>query len=140
MDIDILDKDPSGPNLTVTEVTDPPHGTVVLHPDGTVTYTPDPGFSGIDTFTYTATDPEGQTVTQTVRVTVTPAGTDDVIGEPVKGPTVIDVLENDPTGPSATPSSTPSRRSGAASCGSPTTSRPTRPARRSTRPRPARCR
>jgi hypothetical protein len=61
--------------LTVT-ATDPPHGTTVANPDGTVTYTPDANYSGADTFQYTVRDADGQVATATVAVTVTPV--DDV--------------------------------------------------------------
>ena len=40
------DFDPDGDTLTVTGNTDPANGTVVVNPDGTYTYTPDPGFTG----------------------------------------------------------------------------------------------
>jgi hypothetical protein len=33
-----------------------PHGTLVLKPDGSFSYTPSPGFVGTDSFTYTVTD------------------------------------------------------------------------------------
>ncbi|PZR21668.1 MAG: hypothetical protein DI535_27845 [Citrobacter freundii] len=51
--INILDNDIGrvSPN-TVTIVSPPSNGTVVTNPDGTVTYTPKPGFSGTDTFSY----------------------------------------------------------------------------------------
>jgi len=35
---------------------DPAHGTLRMLPDGSFTYRPEPGFSGVDRFTYTATD------------------------------------------------------------------------------------
>ena len=41
-----------------------------INPDGTVTYTPAAGFTGIDTFTYTVSDGNGSTTTATVTVTV----------------------------------------------------------------------
>jgi len=41
----------------------------VVNPDGTVTYTPAPGFAGIDSFTYTVSDGT-DTATGTVSVTV----------------------------------------------------------------------
>ena len=51
------DTDPEGDPLTVSAVTDPPHGTAVIDPGATsVTYTPDPNFCGVDQFGYTATD------------------------------------------------------------------------------------
>ncbi|TGD73856.1 retention module-containing protein [Mangrovimicrobium sediminis] len=46
----------------VVSITQPENGVAVLNPDGTVTYTPNPGFLGQDTFTYTATDPAGNQV------------------------------------------------------------------------------
>jgi hypothetical protein len=51
----------------------PLHGTLLLNPDGTFTYTPDPHYSGTDSFTYEFTDPILGTVsTGTVTLTVTP--------------------------------------------------------------------
>jgi hypothetical protein len=73
--IDVLgnDTDPDNDDLTVTEVTDGANGTVVINADGTVTYTPNDGFSGEDTFTYTISDGNGGEDTATVTVTVEPA-------------------------------------------------------------------
>ncbi|ROP74739.1 CshA-type fibril repeat protein [Curtobacterium sp. PhB115] len=48
------------------------NGTATRNEDGTVTYTPKPGFSGTDEFTYTVKDLDGNTSTGTVTVTVTP--------------------------------------------------------------------
>jgi hypothetical protein len=57
-------------------VTQPANGTVVNN--GTdVTYTPNAGYTGIDTFTYTASDGRGGTDTAIVTVTVTESGDDD---------------------------------------------------------------
>jgi len=51
--IDILNNDVGRvASNTVTITTQPSNGTVVVNPDGTVTYTPNPGFSGTDTFNY----------------------------------------------------------------------------------------
>ena len=66
----------SGTGLTVTAVGAPQHGTATVNPDGTITYTPAPGFSGRDVFTYSVTDASGQTVTATVTVDVKPVGQD----------------------------------------------------------------
>jgi uncharacterized repeat protein (TIGR01451 family) len=46
---------------------------VILQPDGSFTYTPNPGFSGVDTFVYRVADSTGRTATATVRITVTQA-------------------------------------------------------------------
>tara|TARA_Y100001933_G_scaffold161655_1_gene159842 strand:- start:1348 stop:4755 length:3408 start_codon:yes stop_codon:yes gene_type:complete len=50
------DTDPEGQPLEVLSVTQPANGTSVLNGAGTVTYTPDPGFFGSDSFTYTIRD------------------------------------------------------------------------------------
>ena len=41
------------------KLTDPANGTVVVNPDGTFTYTPNPGYAGPDSFTYKITDIDG---------------------------------------------------------------------------------
>lgn len=50
------DTDSSGGTLTATIGTLPTSGIVTLSPDGSFTYTPNAGFSGFDSFTYTASD------------------------------------------------------------------------------------
>jgi len=66
----------SGTNHAVTGVSAPANGSVVINADGTIIYTPNPDFNGIDTFTYTVTvtnqDGTKTTETGTVTVTVTP--------------------------------------------------------------------
>jgi fimbrial isopeptide formation D2 family protein len=57
---------------TVKVQTPPTNGTVVINPDGTITYTPRSGFSGTDTFTYQVCDTAGSCTTSKVTVTVTP--------------------------------------------------------------------
>ncbi len=61
VNIDVLanDEDIDGDPLTTVGVTTPSNGVSALNPDDTVTYTPSPGFSGIDVFTYTASDGNG---------------------------------------------------------------------------------
>ncbi len=66
-DVDVLANDTG---LTdVKSASDPEHGTAKIV-DGKVRYAPDTGFSGEDTFTYTATDSEGTEFTAPVTVTV----------------------------------------------------------------------
>ena len=77
--------DDLGTGLTVTDATDGAHGTVTVGADGTVTYTPEPGFSGQDTFTYTITG-DGGTATATVTVLVRPSAPDDEIRTTVDEP------------------------------------------------------
>ena len=66
------DTDPDGDDLTVSEVTQPTEGTVVINPDGTVTFTPNMGVTGPVTFDYTISDGEGGTDTATVTIDVDP--------------------------------------------------------------------
>ncbi|WP_146247773.1 Ig-like domain-containing protein [Curtobacterium sp. MCSS17_006] len=66
-----------GTGLSVVSNTTPAHGTASVAADGSYTYTPAGGFSGSDTFQYTAKDSSGQTSTSTVTVTVAPKGSDD---------------------------------------------------------------
>ena len=61
------DADPDGAAPRLSEVTDPANGRAAVNSDGTVTYTPNPGFVGSDRFDYTVTDGE---LTATAGVTV----------------------------------------------------------------------
>jgi hypothetical protein len=56
--------------LTVTMVDDPANGSVVFAGDGSLTYTPDSGYSGTDTFNYTVVDGGGASAQGTIAVTV----------------------------------------------------------------------
>ena len=65
------DTDPNpGDTLTVTSVSTAANGTVTDDGDGTVIYTPAPGYTGSDSFTYTISDGNGGSDTATVSVTV----------------------------------------------------------------------
>ena len=61
--------DPEGQTLTFTIVRGPKRGEVEVTADGTFTYTPKKNKVGVDSFTYTATDPAGN-VSRTATVTV----------------------------------------------------------------------
>ena len=73
VNVDVLanDSDADSDPLEVTEVSDPAHGTAVIQPDDTVNYTPDSGYTGPDSFTYTISDGNEGTDTATVYVSVT---------------------------------------------------------------------
>jgi hypothetical protein len=62
----------TGTQLTLTATTQPAHGSVSIT-NNQLVYTPPAGFTGISTFTYTATDASGQSVITQVTVTVGPA-------------------------------------------------------------------
>ena len=61
--------DPEEQTLTYTLVRQPRRGTVELNQDGTFTYTPKKNKVGVDSFTFTATDPAGN-VSREATVTV----------------------------------------------------------------------
>ena len=86
--------------LTPAIDTAPTNGTSTVEPDATVTYSPNAGYCGIDTFTYVAFDGAANSSPATVSVEVecppnAPIAVDDafVIEEDV--PTAIDVTAND---------------------------------------------
>jgi len=95
--IPVLDNDSFAAGATVTSVTNGSNGTVVINPDGTVTYTPKPDFNGSDSFSYTVTTVAGNTETATVNVTVNPVTdiADDSRTTSENSPAVVPVLDND---------------------------------------------
>ena len=62
-----------GPGYTIDNLTDPPNGTVVKTPNdfGAFEYTPDPGFTGSDSFTYTLFQGSEVADQATAHITVT---------------------------------------------------------------------
>ena len=66
------DSDPEGDVLTInTKPAIPPtYGTVVINPDGTYTYTPNSGFSGIDIFVYEVCDNGSPVLCDQAKVTI----------------------------------------------------------------------
>ncbi|WP_281169879.1 Ig-like domain-containing protein [Olivibacter sitiensis] len=105
--IDVLGNDEEGSSPivpgSVTIVTGPEHGTVTVNADGTVTYTPNEGYSGNDSFTYTVSDENGltsneATVNITVEATLPPVANNDTGTVTENGTVAIDVLGNDEAG------------------------------------------
>jgi VCBS repeat-containing protein len=64
------DSDANGDAITALPDSPPQHGSLSLSSDGSFTYTPDAGFSGIDTFTYRPTDGEHEGEPATVTIVV----------------------------------------------------------------------
>jgi hypothetical protein len=64
------DSDPDGDPLSAVKLSDPINGKLTLNSDGSFTYTPNSGFSGIDIFTYKANDGKADSNTATVTITV----------------------------------------------------------------------
>ncbi|MEM9782755.1 MAG: Ig-like domain-containing protein [Pseudomonadota bacterium] len=77
------DSDPDGDALQVDAFGDPGNGTVDVGADGGFTYTPDPGFTGIDSFTYDLGDGEGGSDQVLVTVTVTAPNLDPVADDEI---------------------------------------------------------
>ena len=64
--------DPEGELLTITIQSSSAGGTTTNNGDGTINYTPPPGFSGTDTVIYIVCDPEPLCVTDTLFISVIP--------------------------------------------------------------------
>ncbi|MCP5010670.1 MAG: tandem-95 repeat protein, partial [Aestuariibacter sp.] len=64
------DSDPDGDSLTISNFTQPASGQVASNNNGTFNYTPDPGFTGLDIFTYSISDGHGGSDSAQVIVTV----------------------------------------------------------------------
>lgn len=81
VNIDILDNDNDIPSVGTLTSTNPSNGNVTINnggtpgdpSDDTATYTPDTGFNGTDTFTYTLCDALGNCSTATVTIVITNA-------------------------------------------------------------------
>jgi uncharacterized repeat protein (TIGR01451 family)/gliding motility-associated-like protein len=102
----VNDFDPDGDPIVVTGNTQPTNGSVVVNPDGSYTYTPNPGFVGEDTFEYTICDdgapiPPPLCDTATVTIQVIPnngnitVANDDAYNGFVDQPISGNVLDND---------------------------------------------
>jgi hypothetical protein len=96
------DSDANSDTLTIVAVSTPQHGAATT--DGqTITYTPNPNFVGVDSFTYTILDGRGGAATATITVTVSgPDGSNKAPSAANDGATTaqgaavtIDVLAND---------------------------------------------
>ncbi len=89
-----VDSDPEGDTLTASVVDGPLHGSLVLNPNGSFTYTPydEPAsnFADSDSFTYQLSDGKGGTDTATVTITVTPDATNEAPVNSVPGAQSVD--------------------------------------------------
>ncbi|UCE03716.1 MAG: tandem-95 repeat protein, partial [Candidatus Latescibacterota bacterium] len=65
------DTDPEGDLLSAALDTPAANGSISLAADGGFTYTPDPDFNGVDSFSYSASDGNGGSSVQTVTIDVT---------------------------------------------------------------------
>ena len=65
-----------GKDSSVSGSVKTPHGSAIVNENGTITYTPDPNYSGKDTFTYTTVNDDGTSAEYTVEVVVKPISND----------------------------------------------------------------
>jgi VCBS repeat-containing protein len=95
------DFDPDSANLTAvyagTGLTNPAHGTLLPHANGSFTYTPDPDYFGPDSFTYRASDGALLSNIATVNIMVNPVNDAPIFGNGAD----VTVLEN--SGPQRIP-------------------------------------
>ena len=100
------DSDPDSNDLITANpmpVSDVTNGTLTINNDGSFDYVPDPGFTGVDSFTYLIEDPNGGTDTATVSITVLPTGVnnppvavnDNATFAEDDGASVLDLVAND---------------------------------------------
>lgn len=97
------DKDLDGSLLVSTLVigTAPTNGTASVNSIGTISYTPNPNFSGSDSFTYTVKDsntPQGTSnvATVTIRINAPPVANPDTFASVLQEtPTTLNILQND---------------------------------------------
>ena len=97
--LSVLDND-DGSGLAIAALDSPTAGIVVANGDGTVTYTPNAGFIGIDSFTYTVSDSVGATSSAVITITVAvpnrpPAAQDDTVTVAPGTAITIDAIAND---------------------------------------------
>jgi cysteine-rich repeat protein len=84
----------------VIAATEPTNGSVVVGPGGAITYTPDAGFDGQDTFSYTLTDGlcRASTASVTITVDLVPDAVPDLASTSEDVPVSVAVLANDSLG------------------------------------------
>jgi hypothetical protein len=106
--------------LSASQVSGPSHGYLMLSPDGSFTYSPNPGFAGDDAFTYQAGNGAAHSNAATVTIHVTnaaPVANGD--SSSARAPT-----RTTCTTPRATPSTTSSTTARPAPCSTPTARSP----------------
>ncbi|MBF9032132.1 hypothetical protein HKCCE3408_17165 [Rhodobacterales bacterium HKCCE3408] len=82
--------DPEGGTLIFTLAAGPTHGEVSVQPNGAYLYTPADDFFGSDSFDFLVEDPDGNSDTGTISLTVAPLPDDPVLSAPA----AFDVLED----------------------------------------------
>lgn len=98
------DTDADGDALHASVVTGPLHGVLSLSDDGLFTYTPNAGFSGVDSFTYAATDGKASSnATVTINVAEAPVVETPPVEAPVEEKPPVIIEEPEAPAPAPTP-------------------------------------
>ncbi len=92
------DTDVDGDTLSINGTPTSADGTVVDNGDGTLTFTPNPGFTGDATIDYEITDGNGGTDTATVTVSVTTGARDGIVDGTAGGDLIDTSYTGDPDG------------------------------------------
>lgn len=97
------DTDADGHVLSITSFTQGSNGAVTSGPGISLTYTPNPNFNGLDSFTYAISDGNGGTDTATVNITVNavndpPDAVNDTASTNEDTPVTVSVRSNDANG------------------------------------------
>ncbi|WP_343712238.1 DUF4082 domain-containing protein [Inquilinus sp.] len=91
------DTDPNGDTLIVTGVGGPVHGAVAFNSQtNTITFTPEAGYSGAASFTYTISDGRGGTASATVDLTIRPPGDGVSLFQPTDTPATVTADDRSP--------------------------------------------
>ncbi|KAB2968256.1 retention module-containing protein, partial [Zoogloea sp.] len=108
------DSDVDGDPLTViaASVNNPSNGAVSINPDGSLTFTPAPSFSGQAQVTYTISDGHGGTASTTVTIDVSPTTLPPGGHAPVANDDVVTVAHDQPKSGSVAGNDTPSADGG----------------------------
>ncbi len=87
----LANDDPNGnPQIEAVLATPPAHGSVVMNPDGSFTFTPTANYAGADAFTYNA-----RAAVQPIVFDINPALSNSTISARVRGPLGIDQTRSD---------------------------------------------
>jgi hypothetical protein len=74
------DSDADGDTLSITGTTDPSHGSISITDDDRILYTPEAGYTGEDTFSYSVSDGNGGEASASISINVTSDDNEDPPG------------------------------------------------------------
>jgi len=77
--VDSLGRDEDSDPLTIVITQPPTHGSIVRNTDGSITYVPNPNYSGSDNFSYTVTDGVATSNVGTTNIVISPIARDSTL-------------------------------------------------------------